>query len=78
MAKYLTKEQIEQLYRGFPKDKSGQVLVFGRSITLGNKKRQAKRRELTLDDFGSAEYERQFSQMMNRKSAPRAKAPIVS
>jgi hypothetical protein len=76
--KTLTKDEIEQLYRGFPKDESGHVLAFGRSIPFEYKNRKAKRRELTLDDYGSAEYDRQFSQMLNRKSAPTQPSPIES
>jgi hypothetical protein len=74
MAKILTKDEIEQLYRGFPKDESGHVLAFGRSIKIGSKKRKAKKRELTLDDYGTPEYDRMFT----RKSGPTQPAPLVS
>jgi hypothetical protein len=73
MAKILTKEQIEALYKGSPKDESGHVLAFGRSVSTGICKRNRKKRELTLDDFGTPEYDRMFT----RKTAPTAEATLV-
>jgi hypothetical protein len=70
--KVLTQAEIRALYK--TTDSDGNVIAFGARVSHKPPTKR-KRRALTVDDFGSAEWKRESERFLKARSAPAA--PVI-